>query len=133
MNLITFGFNEKGTPVFLNEEPFQQVGTMYLMKAGKNSVVGITLDDNMVKLAKAPGKAKRGRKAGVEAAAVAPKKRGRKPKAAAAAEAAPKKRGRKPKAEASKPAPKKKAGRPKAAKTKAVKMKKVEQKPTEAV
>jgi hypothetical protein len=94
MNLVTFGFNEKGTPVFLNEEPFQQIGTMYLMKAGKNSVVGITLDDSMVKLAKAPSKAKRGGKAGVDAAVAAPKKRGRKPKAAVA-EAAPKKRGRK--------------------------------------
>jgi hypothetical protein len=118
MNLITFGFNEKGTPVFLNEEPFPQVGTMYLMKAGKNSVVGITLDDKMVKLTKAPGKAKRGRKLVVEAAEAAPKKRGRKPKAAAA-EAAPKKRGRKPKAEAAKPTPKKigrKAAKPKAKK-----------------
>lgn len=80
MNIITFGFSEKGTPVFLNQEPFQQVGTMYLMKAGENSVIGITLDDKVVKLAKAPGKARRGRRAKAEAAEAAPKKRaGRKP------------------------------------------------------
>jgi hypothetical protein len=100
MNLITFGFNEKGTPVFLNEEPFQQVGTMYLMKAGKNSVVGITLDDKMVKLAKAP--VKRGRKPKAEAAAAAPKKRGRKPKTAAA-QATPKKKPGRPKVKKEKP------------------------------
>lgn len=110
MNLITFGFNEKGTPVFLNEEPFPQVGTMYLMKAGKNSVVGITLDDKMVKLAKAPAKAKRGRK----------------PKAETTA--APKKRGRKPKTEAAKAASKKKPGRPKVEKAKAAKKVKSEKK-----
>jgi hypothetical protein len=75
MNLITFGFSEKGTPVFLNQEPFQQVGTMYLMKAGENSVIGITLDDKVVKLAKAPGKVKRGRKAKAEMAEAMPQKR----------------------------------------------------------
>jgi hypothetical protein len=49
MNLITFGFSEKGTPVFLNQEPYPQVGTLYLMKAGENSVIGITLDDKNYK------------------------------------------------------------------------------------
>lgn len=93
MNLITFGFNEKGTPIFLNQEPYAQVGTMYLMKAGENSVVGITLDDKVFKLAKAP-KVVKPKKAKAEKAAAEPKKRGRKPKAEAA-ESAPKKRGRK--------------------------------------
>lgn len=93
MNLITFGFNEKGTPIFLNQEPYAQVGTMYLMKAGENSVVGITLDDKVLKLAKVP-KAVKVKKAKAEKAAAEPKKRGRKPKAEVA-ETAPKKRGRK--------------------------------------
>jgi len=119
MNFITFGFSEKGTPVLLNQAPYPQVGTMYLMKAGENSVIGITLDDSVVKLAKAPAKAKRGRKPKAEAAEAAPKKRGRKPKAAAT-EAAPKKRGRKP-------------GKPKAKKAKAVKVEKAVKKVEEAV
>ena len=86
MNLITLGFSEKGTPIFLNQEPFQQVGTMYLMKAGENSVIGITLDDKILKIAKAPGKSKRGRRAKAEAAEAIPKKRaGRKSKVAGAA------------------------------------------------
>jgi len=93
MNLITFSFSEKGTPVFLNQEPFSQVGTLYLMKAGKNSVIGITLDDSVVKLAKAPGR--KPRKAKAEKVEPAPKKRGRKPKSEATV-AAPKKRARKP-------------------------------------
>ncbi len=38
---------------FLNLEPCPQVGTLYLMKAGKNSAIGITLDENIVRLAKA--------------------------------------------------------------------------------
>src|SRR3990172_1340703 len=92
MNLITFGFSEKGTPVFLNQEPYPQVGTLYLMKAGKNSVIGITLDDDVVKLAKAPER--KPRKAKAEKSEAAPKKRGRKSKAETAV-AAPKKRGRK--------------------------------------
>lgn len=79
-----FGLNEKGTPVFLNEEPYPQVGTMYLMKAWKNSAIGITLDDKVIKLVKAPGEAVRGRKPKAEAE-VAPKKRGRKPNADAGA------------------------------------------------
>jgi hypothetical protein len=54
------------------------------MKAGKNSVIGITLDDSAVKLAKTPGKAVRGRKPKAEAA---PKKRGRQPKAEAVIQA----------------------------------------------
>lgn len=105
MNLITFGFNEKGTPIFLNQEPYAQVGTMYLMKAGENSVVGITLDDKVFKLTKVPksGKPKKTKAAKVVAE---PKKRSRKPKAEAS-EAAPKKRGRKAKSAAADSAPKK--------------------------
>jgi len=122
MNLITFGFSEKGTPVFLNQEPFPQVGTLYMMKAGENSVIGITLDDKLVKLAQAPGKT-RGRKAKTEEVKAAPKKRGRKAKVAVgAAEAAPAKRGRKPKSEAVESAPKK-ARKPRAKKEKAVESK----------
>ncbi|MDA8162593.1 MAG: hypothetical protein M0022_06775 [Desulfobacteraceae bacterium] len=97
MNLITFGFSEKSTPVFLNQEPFQQVGTMYLMKAGENSVIGITLDDKILKIAKAPGKARRSRRAKAEVAEAeaTPKKRaGRKPKSKTAG-ATPAQRGRK--------------------------------------
>jgi hypothetical protein len=119
MNLITFGFNEKGTPIFLNQEPYPQVGTLYLMKAGKNSVIGITLDDKAIKLAKAPAKALRGRKPKAEVAETAPKKRGRKPKAEATV-AAPKKRVKKP-------------GRPKAKKEKPVKKEKSEKKVEVAV
>lgn len=108
MNFITFGFTEKGSPIFLNQEPYQQVGTMYLMKTGDNSIIGITLDDKAVKLVKALGKA-RGRKAKTEAAASA---------------AEPKRHGRKPKAESVEAAPKKKikkAGKPKAKKEKVAK------------
>lgn len=118
MNLITFGFSEKGTPIFLNQEPYPQVGTLYLMKAGKNSVIGITLDDNAVKLAKGPGKARRGRKAKAEIAEATPKKRGRKPKTEAA-EATPKKRAKKP-------------GSPIVKKKKPVKKEKAEKKTEEA-
>ena len=104
MNLITFGFSEKGTPVFLNQEPYPQVGTLYLMKAGKNSAIGITLDDNLMQPDKTA--ARKPRKAKAAERGAEPKKRGRKPKVAAA-EAAPKKRGRKPKSEAVEAAPKK--------------------------
>lgn len=80
MNLITFGFSEKGTPVFLNQEPYQQVGTMYLMKAGSNSIIGITLDDKAFSLNKrGNGAVRRARKAKAETAEAAPKRRGRKP------------------------------------------------------
>ncbi len=96
MNLITLGFLEKGTPIFLNQEPFQQVGTMYLMKAGENSVIGITLDDKVIKLVKAPERARRGRRAKAEAAEAVPKKRaGRKYKSKVALTTSAK-RGRKP-------------------------------------
>lgn len=115
MNLITFGFSEKGTPVFLNEEPFPQVGTLYLMKAGKNSVIGITLDDNLLKPSKAPDR--KPRKATAEKAGAAPKKRGRRAKAEAIV-AAPKKRGRKSKTETVETAPKKKTKKPGKPKTK---------------
>ena len=80
MNLITFGFSEKGTPVFLNQEPYQQVGTMYLMKAGNNSIIGITLDDKILKPnTHSNGAARRSKKSKTETAEAAPKRRGRKP------------------------------------------------------
>jgi hypothetical protein len=96
MNLITFGFTGKGTPIFLNQEPYTQVGTLYLINAGENSAVAITLDDNIIKLGKIPATTK-GRKPKA-AAEEAPKRRGRKPKAEQET-ATPKKRGRKPKIE----------------------------------
>ena len=96
MNLITFSFSEKGSPIFLNQEPYQQVGTMYLMKAGDNSIIGITLDDKMFKItARGNGAVKRPRKAKAVEAAEAPKRRSRKVKAEVA-EVTPKRRGRKP-------------------------------------
>ena len=95
MNLITFGFSEKGTPVFLNQEPYQQVGTMYLMKAGSNSIIGITLDDKAFSLNKrGNGAVRKARKANAETAETAPKRRGRKP---AQAKEKPAKRTRKKK------------------------------------
>lgn len=97
MNLITFGFSEKGTPIFLNQEPYQQVGTMYLMKAGSNSIIGITLDDKAFSLNKrGNGTVRRARKAKTETAEAAPKRRGRKP---AQAKEKPAKRTRKKKDE----------------------------------
>ena len=92
MNLVTFGFSEKGCPVFLNEAPYPQVGTMYLMKAGDNSTIGITIDEKLLKGVKAPKAAK-----AVKAPKTAKAKAARKPRVAKAAKSdAPKKRGRKP-------------------------------------
>ncbi|MHB8173513.1 MAG: hypothetical protein ACYDFU_03510 [Nitrospirota bacterium] len=48
---------------------------MYLMKAGENSVIGITLYDKIINTAKVPGRARRGRKAKAEMAEVEPKRR----------------------------------------------------------
>ena len=80
MNLVTFGFSEKGSPIFLNQEPYPQVGTMYLMKAGDNSTIGITLDEKALKLNKRGNGSRKPRKVKVEATAeAAPKRRGRKP------------------------------------------------------
>lgn len=107
MNLITFGFSEKGSPIFLNQEPYQQVGTMYLMKAGDNSIIGITLDDKLLNSAKAPAVRKLRKAKAEKASAAEPKRHGRKPKAESV-EAAPKKKV-------------KKAGKPKAKKEKVAK------------